>query len=169
MREIMNLSSLYNIKSRITIVQVDVGKRNGAGKLVHCATGIGRAKWNKHDEFNPNEGFRVAYERALATIPKENIIEKCGGLKDGDWVRIQSKHSDDKMWGIVINNNILYMIGSDGWDIISDYPEGETEFDYITTIVRPVGFSPITVADIYSDLYKNSDYNKGRCKVYTAD
>lgn len=168
MREIMNVSSLYDAKSRVTTVQVSVGKRNCLDKLVHCGSYIGKAKWNKNDDFNPAEGFRIAYERALAQIPKENIIEKCGGLKDGDWVRIQSKHSDYTAWGIVFNNNILYMIGSGNWDRISDYSSGETEFDRITIIVRPIASSPITYDEIHLSLYKK-DYNDGRCKIYTAD
>lgn len=168
MREIMNVSSLYDAKSRVTTVQVSVGKRNCLDKLVHCGSYIGKAKWNKNDKFNPAEGFRVAYERALAQIPKENIIEKCGGLKDGDWVRIQSKHNNYAVWGIVFNNNILYMTEGGNYDIVSDYVNGETEFDYIATIVRPVGSFPVTMGNISNHLYER-DYNKGRCKVYTTD
>ena len=168
MRENMIISSLYDAKSRVTTVQVSIGKRNGAGVLVHCGSYIGKAKWNKYDEFDPAEGFRVAYERALKQIPKENIIEKCGGLKDGDWVRMQSKNSDYETWGIVFNGNILYMMGSGNYDRISDYSNGETEWDRITTVVRSVGSFPITYDYIYNDLYELSAY-KDRCKVYTAD
>lgn len=170
MREIMNISSLYDAKSRVTTVQVSVGKRNGAGKLVHCGSYIGKAKWNKYDEFDPSEGFRVAYKRALAQMPEENIIEKCGGLKDGDWVRIQSKDSDYVTWGIVFNGNILYMMGSGNYDKVSVYSDGkgETAWDRITTIVRPIGSCPITYDYIYNDLYELTAY-KDRCKVYTAD
>lgn len=170
MREIINVSSTYSVKSRMTIVKVDVGERNCAGTLIHYTTGIGRAKWNKNDEFNPSEGFRIAYERALAQIPKENIIEKCGGLRDGDWVRMQSKNSDYETWGIVFNGNILYMMGSGNYDKVSVYTEGkgETEWDRITTVVRPIATHPITYDDIYNDMYdRNCD--KDRCKVYTAD
>jgi hypothetical protein len=168
MREIINVSSLYDVKSRVTTVQVSIGKRNGAGKLVHCGSYIGKAKWNKYDKFNPTEGFRVAYERALAQIPKENIIEKCGGLKDGDWVHMQSKDSDYETWGIVFNGNILYMMGSGNYDRVSDYSNGETAWDRITTIVRPVANFPVTYDEIYNDMYdRNCD--KDRCKVYTAD
>lgn len=130
---------------------------------------IGKAKWNKEcDEFNAAEGFRVAYARALKQMPKENIIEKCGGLRDGDWVHMQSKNSDYETWGIVFNGNILYMMGSGNYDRISDYPNGETEWDRITTVVRSVGSFPITYDYIYNDLYELSAY-KDRCKVYTAD
>ena len=168
MREIMNVSSLYDAKSRITTVQVSVGRRNCLNKLVYDDNYFGEAKWNKQDKFDANEGFRVAYERALAQIPKENIIEKCGGLKDGDWVRIQSKNSDYETWGIVFNGDILYMMGSGNYDRVSTYSNGETEWNRITTIVRPVANFPVTYDEIYNDLY-NRDYNKGRCKVYTAD
>lgn len=130
---------------------------------------IGKAKWNKEcDEFNAAEGFRVAYARALKQMPKENIIEKCGGLRDGDWVHMQSKNSDYETWGIVFNGNILYMMGSGNYDRISDYSNGETEWDRITTVVRSVGSFPITYDYIYNDLYELSAY-KDRCKVYTAD
>ena len=130
---------------------------------------IGKAKWNKEcDEFNAAEGFRIAYARAVKQMPKENIIEKCGGLKDGDWVRMQSKNSDYETWGIVFNGNILYMMGSGNYDRISDYSNGETEWDRITTVVRSVGSFPITYDYIYNDLYELSAY-KDRCKVYTAD
>lgn len=129
---------------------------------------IGKAKWNKYDKFDPAEGFRIAYERALAQIPKENIIEKSGGLKDGDWVHMQSKDSDYETWGIVFNGNILYMMGSGNYDRVSDYSNGETAWDRITTIVRPVANSPVTYDEIYNDMYdRNCD--KDRCKVYTAD
>ena len=171
MREIMNVSSLYDAKSRVTTVQIAVGKRNGAGVLVHCGSYIGKAKWNKEcDEFNAAEGFRVAYARAVKQMPKENIIEKCGGLKDGDWVRTQSKNSDYEAWGIVFNGNILYMMGSGNYDKVSIYSDGkgETEWDRITTVVRPIGSCPITYDCIYNDLYELSAY-KDRCKVYTAD
>ena len=130
---------------------------------------IGKAKWNKEcDEFNAAEGFRVAYARAVKQMPKENIIEKCGGLKDGDWVRIQSKDSDYETWGIVFHGNILYMIGGDNWDRVSDYSNGETACDRITTVVRPIGSYPITYDYICNDLYELTAY-KDRCKVYTAD
>lgn len=130
---------------------------------------IGKARWNKEcDEFNAAEGFRVAYARAVKQMPKENIIEKCNGLKDGDWVRIQSKNSDYTTWGIVFNGNILYMMGSGNYDRVSDYSNGETEWDRITTIVRPVASFPVTYDEIYNDMYdRNCD--KNRCKVYTAD
>lgn len=168
MRE-LNVTSTYNASSRITVVQITVCKRNSIGILIPCEIYIGRAKWNKkYDDFNPAEGFRVAYERALAQIPKENIIEKCGGLKDGDWVRVQSKHNNYAVWGIVFNNNILYMTEGGNYDRVSDYVNGETEFDYIATIVRPVGSFPITIGNISNHLYER-DCKEGRCKVYTAD
>ena len=169
MREIMNVSSLYDAKSRVTTVQVSVGKRNCLNKLVYDDSYFGEAKWNKNDKFDANEGFRVAYERALSQIPKENIIEKCAGLKDGDWVCVQPKESDDKWWGIVSHNNILYVIGHDNWDRVSSYSNGETNWYRITTIVRPTGSSPITIADIRKGRYKNLDYKDGCCKIYTAD
>ena len=132
---------------------------------------IGKAKWNKEcDEFNAAEGFRVAYERALKQISEENIIEKCGGLKDGDWVQIKNKNRDYETWGIVFNGNILYMMGSGNYDKVSVYTDGkgETEWDRITTVVRPIGSCPITYDYIYNDLYELTAY-KDRCKVYTAD
>lgn len=171
MRE-FNVSSTYNAKSRITIVQIDVYKRLPVvGVRSHCGTYIGKARWNKkYDDFNPTEGFRVAYERALAQIPKENIIEKCGGLRDGDWVHMQSKDSDYETWGIVFHGNILYMMGSGNYDKVSVYTDGkgETAWDKITTVVRPIADFPITYDDIWNDMYdRNCD--KDRCKVYTAD
>lgn len=156
---VSTVSSSFFPDTRETIVEVTDNK----GRRY-----IGRAKWNKYDKFDPNEGFRVAYERALAKIPEENIIEKCGGLKDGDWVCIQSKNSDFVSWGIVFNNNILYMIGSGNYDRVSDYSNGETEFDRITTIVRPIDARPVTYDTIHLNLYKENWYRE-TCKVYTAD
>lgn len=168
MRE-FNVTSTYNASSRITVVQITVCKRNSIGILIPCGTYIGRAKWNKkYDEFDPSEGFRVAYKRALAQIPDENIIEKCGGLRDGDWVHMQSKDSDYETWGIVFHGNILYMMGSGNYDRVSDYSNGETEWDRITTVVRPINSYAITYDYIYNDLYELSAYND-KCKVYTAD
>lgn len=132
---------------------------------------IGKAKWNKEcDEFDPSEGFRIAYERALKQIPEENIIEKCGGLRDGDWVHMQSKDTDYETWGIVFHGNILYMMGSGNYDKVSVYTDGkgETAWDRITTIVRPIADFPITYDDIWNEEY-DRNRNKDRCKVYTAD
>lgn len=170
MREIMNVSSLYDAKSRVTTVQVSVGKRDGIGRLVYCGSYIGKAKWNKKcDEFNANEGFRIAYARAIEQIPKENIIDKCGGLKDGDWVRVQSKNGRCvDAWGIVFNNNILYMMGSGNYDRVITYSNEETMATRITTVVRPIASYPITYDAIYNNLYKKP-YNRERCKIYTAD
>lgn len=157
---VSTVSSNFFPNTRETIVTVS--DNNG-----HRYTG--KAKWNKEcDEFNAAEGFRVAYARAVKQMPKENIIEKCGGLKDGDWVRIQSKNSDYEAWGIVFNGNILYMMGSGNYDKVYSYSKGETEFDRITTVVRPIATYPITYDEIYNDMYdRNCD--KDRCKVYTAD
>ena len=156
---VSTVSSSFFPDTRETIVEVTDNK----GRRY-----IGRAKWNKHDNFDPAEGFRIAYERALAKIPEENIMAKCGGLKDGDWVQIKSKHSDYETWGIVFNGNILYMMGSGNYDRVSDYSNGETEWDRITIVVRPIGSYPITYDEIYNDMYdRNCD--KDRCKVYTAD
>lgn len=171
MRE-LNVTSTYDAKTKITTVQIAVYRKDPVyGVQRYFGTYTGKAKWNKkYDDFNPTEGFRVAYERALAQIPKENIIEQCGGLRDGDWVHMQSKNSDYETWGIVFNGNILYMIGSGNYDRVSAYTEGkgETEWDRITTVVRPIGSFPITYDYIYNDLYELSAY-KDRCKVYTAD
>jgi hypothetical protein len=171
MREIVNVTSTYRANTRTTTVQITVGKKTLIGTYAPCITYTGKAKWNKKcDDFNPAEGFRVAYERALAQIPKENIIEKCGGLRDGDWVRVQSKDSDYETWGIVFHGNILYMMGNGNYDKVSVYSDGkgETEWDRITTVVRPISSCPITYDYIYNDLYELSAY-KDRCKVYTAD
>ena len=168
MREIINVSSTYNAKSRVTTVQIDMSEKNEAGMLVHYISCIGRAKWNEKDAFDLMEGIRIAYERAISQMPKENIIEKCGGLKDGDWVRIQSKSSSYVTWGIIFHNNILYIIGSGNWDKISDFPKGETQFDRITTVVRPLGSNPITLDTVHLGQYKEK-YMQDYCKVYEAD
>ena len=168
MREIMNVSSTYDAKSRMTIVEVDVGERNCAGTLVHCTTGLGRAKWNENDKFDPNEGFRIAYERALAQIPKENIIEECGGLRDGDWVCIETKKGDCRTWGIVSNGYILYIIGSGNFDRTSTFDSGETLFERVVTVVRPINDYPITRWAILGRGYLAERYHN-RCKIYTAN
>lgn len=169
MRE-FNITSKYDASTRVTTVYIDVYKRlPSIGVRYLDNTYTGKARWNKkYDEFNPAEGFRVAYERALAQIPKENIIEKCGGLKDGDWVLIQSKNGNDAKWGIVFHDGIFYVIGNDNWDRISDFPDGESRSSKITTIVRPIGHFPITVFEIDRGIYKKN-FMKERCKIYTAD
>lgn len=168
MREIVSVSSYYDEKTRTTAVQVGVAEKNCAGVLIWHNYYTGEAKWNKKDTFDPMEGIRIAYERALAQIPKETIIEKCGGLKDGDWVCIQSKNNDYTSWGIVFRDNILYIMGSGNYDKVSYYLNGETDFDYITTIVRPIDFIPVTFDAIKFGLYRE-DQLHGHCKVYTAD
>lgn len=160
--KVSTVSSSFFPDTRETIVTVSDNK----GRRY-----IGKAKWNKkYDEFDPVEGFRIAYTRALKQIPEENIIEKCGGLQDGDWVHMQSKDSDYETWGIVFNGNILYMMGSGNYDKVSVYTEGkgETKWDRITIVVRPIGPHPLTYDSINLNLYKEY-HNKENCKIYTAD
>jgi hypothetical protein len=167
MFKITNVSSNYNKETATVTVTLKISKRNADGTLTPRGEVSDWAEWNtKFDCDSFAKSFKMAYERALTRIPDENIIEQCGGLKDGDWVCIKSKNSDYITWGIVFNGNILYMMGSGNYDRVSDFSEGETEFGRITTIVRPVSpHNPLTYDNIRFKLYlKNESY-----KVYTAD
>lgn len=169
MREIVNISSHYDAKTRTTTVQVGVSDRDAAGILIRHRVYTGEATWNKKDTFDPMEGIKVAYHRAIKQISKDTIIEKCGGLRNGDWVRMESKDSGFVIWGIVFNNNILYMMGSGNFDRVSTFSDGETEFDRITMVIRPTTNSyPITYDVIHLGLY-TQEYVKKHCEIYTAD
>ena len=169
MFKITNVNSNYNKKTQKVIVTLKIAKINKDGTLAPRGEVSDWAEWNtKFDCDSFAKSFKIAYERALAKIPDENIIEQCGGLRDGDWVCLQDKRDNAIVWGIVFNDNILYIMGSGNYDRVSDFSEGETQFDRITTIVRPVDSYPITYDFIRLGLYTKSNLNS-HCEVYTAD
>lgn len=124
------VTSSYNYKNRTTLVRIVTEKKSYEGKAV----------WNPDDPFNPAIGYQIAYERAYAEYLKDNsnIIEMCGGLRSGDWVCEKAPNSNTPpKWGIVCDNCIYYMIGSDGFDFISTFREkGDTGYFKITKVIR---------------------------------
>lgn len=122
------VSSSYNYKNRTTLIRINTGEKSYVGKAV----------WNPNDPFNPVIGYEIAYERAYAEYLKDNsnIIEMCGGLRNGDWVCVTTNHLGES-WGLVCDERIYYMINSNGFDSTYSFgKEGKTEFSRITKVVR---------------------------------
>jgi hypothetical protein len=137
------VSSSYNYKNRTTLIRINTGEKSYVGKAV----------WNPNDPFNPVIGYEIAYERAYAEYLKDNsnIIEMCGGLRNGDWVCVKASRLDflPLTWGLVCDNFIYYMMNSKGFDPVSIFKEkGDTGNSKIIKVIRskshPVTFGYIT-------------------------
>lgn len=170
MRKITNVTSNYNAKRKMTTVCIDTNDDSGESKVTYT----GHAIWNGRDDFNPIEAFKVAYERAFEQMPKPGIIERCGGLKDGDWVCAHDIMINDSIdrysWGFVHCNVIYYMYGlSNNWDRTDSFDKyGYAYGSKITEIIRPTSKNcPVTLGAI-RDYVEEKIAIKG-CLHFKAD
>lgn len=134
-------------------------------------TYIGEATWNPSDPFDPQIGFKIALERAIAKMPKPSIIEQCGGLRNGDWVCVKASKLDflPPTWGLVCDNFIYYMIESKGFDPVSIFKEkGDTGNSKIIKVIRSESY-PITFGYITHLLANPTSKTIEDIEIYTTD
>lgn len=129
----------------------------------------GKTKWNPADPFDPQIGFKIALERAIANMPKPTIIEQCGGLRNGDWVCVKETDSVQYYWGLVCDRCIYYMINSGGWDSVCDFEkDGKTLYSEIVKVIR--GKEDIVTLNEMKWFIKNSKSKPTpNAEVYTID
>ena len=158
-REIRTVASAYIPKTRETIVSI----KDDKGTIY-----FGQSRWNPSDPFDPAVGFKNAYERAVAKIPKPNIIEKCGGLRNGDWVCVNYCSKYKPIWGIVCDNKIYYVIGNGNWDMTTSFSDGNNTNGKIIEVIRPLTTGIITL-DTIKDYERTGLLNRTKCKIYKVD
>lgn len=130
----------------------------------------GKTKWNPADPFDPQIGFKIALERAIANMPKPTIIEQCGGLRNGDWVCVKASKLDflPLTWGLVCDNFIYYMTNSKGFDPISIFKEkGDTGNSKIIQVIRSESH-PITFGYITHLLANPASIDRKDIEIYTT-
>lgn len=90
-------------------------------------------------EIGENLAFDRALEQARAYIEqKKSPWEKAGGLQSGDLIVVEpldEKNSDWLDFGVVVNGTIIYKQG--GWDFVSTFAGGGTNYVKIAYIFRP--------------------------------